>query len=57
MAPLICTLGILSCMALLSTMSWYNWTLMVVWTAIGLVIYFGYSRKHSHLRQQLDADQ
>ncbi|TAM58699.1 MAG: amino acid permease [Rhodanobacter sp.] len=50
-APLICTLGILSCLALLSTMAWYNWTLMVVWTLIGLVIYFGYSYRHSHLRQ------
>ncbi|HUW54943.1 MAG TPA: amino acid permease [Rhodanobacter sp.] len=50
-APLICTLGILSCLALLSTMAWYNWTLMVVWTLVGLVIYFGYSYRHSHLRR------
>jgi APA family basic amino acid/polyamine antiporter len=49
-APLICTLGIVSCMALLTTMAWYNWMLMIVWTLIGLVIYFGYSRRHSHLR-------
>ncbi|MGE5945848.1 MAG: APC family permease, partial [Betaproteobacteria bacterium] len=49
-APVICTLGILSCLALLSTMAWYNWTLMVVWTFIGLLVYFGYSLRHSHLR-------
>ena len=24
-----------------------NWVRLVVWLAIGLVIYFGYSRKHS----------
>ncbi|HUH30397.1 MAG TPA: amino acid permease [Rhodanobacter sp.] len=49
-APVICTLGILSCVALLSTMAWYNWTLMVVWTAVGLAIYFLYGYRHSHLR-------
>ncbi|MEO5623824.1 MAG: amino acid permease [Dokdonella sp.] len=51
-APLICTLGVASCALLLSTMSWYNWTLMVVWTVIGTAIYFGYGRRHSklHLR-------
>ena len=45
-----CTAGILSCIALLATMSWYNWTLMVAWTVLGLLIYFGYGRKHSRLR-------
>jgi len=49
-APVICTLGILSCLALLSTMAWYNWSLMIVWTLIGLVIYFSYGNRHSHLR-------
>lgn len=49
-APLICTLGILSCIALLTTMAWYNWTAMGIWTLIGLVIYFGYGHRHSHLR-------
>jgi APA family basic amino acid/polyamine antiporter len=51
-APVICSLGIFSCLALLTTMAWYNWTLMVVWTLLGLVIYFTYGRRHSHLRQK-----
>ncbi len=50
-APVICTLGILSCMALLSFMAWYNWALMIVWTALGLTIYFLYGYRHSHLRK------
>lgn len=49
-APVICSCGILSCLILLSTMSWYNWTLLVVWTVIGTVIYFGYGYRHSRLR-------
>lgn len=49
-APVICTLGILSCLTLLSTMAWYNWSLMIIWTILGLVIYFAYGNRHSHLR-------
>ncbi|MCE5233950.1 MAG: amino acid permease [Mizugakiibacter sp.] len=49
-APVICTCGILSCLVLLGTMSWYNWTLMVAWTALGFVLYFGYGYRHSRLR-------
>jgi APA family basic amino acid/polyamine antiporter len=51
-APVICSLGILSCAALLATMAWYNWGLMVLWTVVGLAIYFGYGHRHSHLHQQ-----
>ncbi len=51
-APAICSLGILSCLFLLVQMSWYNWVLMVVWTLVGLVIYFLYGYRHSHLRKR-----
>jgi len=50
-APVTCTLGVLSCLLLISTMSWYNWTLMVAWTVIGFGIYFGYGHRHSKLRE------
>ena len=49
-APVVCTLGIVSCVVLLAQMAWYNWTLMIVWTLLGFGIYFGYSYKHSKLR-------
>ena len=51
-APVVCTLGVLSCAALLYTMGRLNWSLMGIWTAIGLVIYFGYGRRHSRLRAE-----
>lgn len=50
-APVVCTCGILSCLVLLSTMSWYNWTLLTIWTVIGTAIYFGYGHRHSKLRR------
>jgi APA family basic amino acid/polyamine antiporter len=48
-APVICSLGVISCLVLLAQMAWYNWTLMVVWTVIGFAIYGGYSYRHSRL--------
>ncbi|HST27231.1 MAG TPA: amino acid permease [Rudaea sp.] len=50
-APLTCTLGVLSCLVLLYWENWYNWMLMGLWTLFGFVIYFGYSFRHSKLRQ------
>lgn len=51
-APVICSLGILSCLFLLIQMSWYNWTLLLIWTVLGLAIYFIYGRRHSQLRKK-----
>ncbi|MCC7255348.1 MAG: amino acid permease [Dokdonella sp.] len=49
-APLICLAGIVSCMILLSTMTIHNWMLMLIWTAFGMVVYFGYGYHRSRLR-------
>ncbi|WP_425533413.1 amino acid permease [Xanthomonas campestris] len=49
-AWLICSAGVLSCLALLSAMTLHNWMLMGLWTLVGLVVYFGYGYRHSRLR-------
>jgi APA family basic amino acid/polyamine antiporter len=53
MAWLICSLGVLSCLALLSAMTMHNWMLMGVWTFVGFVIYFCYGFRHSRLRESV----
>ncbi|MEW9623157.1 amino acid permease [Rhodanobacter geophilus] len=50
-APVICTLGVFSCLGLLYWENWYQWLLMGIWTVIGLAIYFGYGYRHSELRR------
>jgi len=49
-AWLVCSLGVISCLALLSAMTLHNWMLMGVWTFVGFVIYFFYGFRHSRLR-------
>ena len=49
-AWLVCSLGVLSCLALLSAMTLHNWMLMIGWTVIGFAIYFLYGYRHSRLR-------
>ena len=33
-------------------LGWINWARLIIWLAIGLVVYFSYSRHHSRLQQQ-----
>ncbi len=47
--PVIPILGILTNMALMYGLGWENWLRLFVWLVIGVVIYFTYSRRHSHL--------
>ena len=47
MVPLVPILGILSCLLLMFSLPAENWLRLVVWLALGLVIYFSYSRRHT----------
>ena len=46
---LIPLLGLISCLYMMAELSVWNWIYFTIWLLIGLVIYFGYSRKNSKL--------
>lgn len=47
---LVAILGILVCGAMIFGLGWTNWARLIIWLLIGFIVYFGYSRKHSKLR-------
>jgi APA family basic amino acid/polyamine antiporter len=51
LVPLVPILGCLVCFAMMAALDYETWIRLIVWLVIGLCIYFGYSAKHSHLRQ------
>ncbi len=52
LVPLVPILGIIVCAAMIFGLGWTNWLRLGVWLAIGFVIYFGYSKKKSHLKDK-----
>jgi basic amino acid/polyamine antiporter, APA family len=47
--PYVPILGIVVCGAMIYGLGWPNWIRLLIWMAIGFVIYFSYSRKKSKL--------
>jgi len=47
LVPLFPILGIAVNVAMMYGLGWSNWLRLVIWMAIGLIIYFGYSRSRS----------
>src|SRR5881227_2364490 len=47
--PLVSTLGVVTCAAMIYGLGYANWIRLLAWLVVGLVIYFFYGRKHSHL--------
>jgi APA family basic amino acid/polyamine antiporter len=52
LVPLVPVLGIIANLFLMSGLGWSNWARLIVWLAIGLVIYFSYSRKRSVVQRE-----
>ena len=50
LVPLVPILGIIVCAAMIFGLGWTNWLRLFVWLAIGMIIYFGYSKNKSHLK-------
>jgi len=48
---LIPLLGLISCLYMMAELSVWNWIYFTCWLLIGLVIYFGFSRKNSKLNR------
>ena len=48
---LIPLLGLVSCLYMMAELSVWNWIYFTCWLLIGLVIYFGFSRKNSKLNR------
>jgi APA family basic amino acid/polyamine antiporter len=49
MAPLVCTLGIIVCGAMIYGLGMANWLRLIVWLLIGFIFYFSYGKKNSRL--------
>jgi APA family basic amino acid/polyamine antiporter len=47
--PVVSTLGVLVCGLMIVGLGWTNWLRLIIWLAIGLVLYFSYGRSHSVL--------
>jgi APA family basic amino acid/polyamine antiporter len=47
--PVVPVLAVASCVFLMANLQAVTWVAFVVWLLIGMVIYFGYSRRRSHL--------
>ena len=52
-APVVATLGIIVCGAMIYGLGWTNWLRLIVWLVIGLVFYFSYGRHHSRIKAHL----
>ena len=49
LVPLVPILGVVVCLAMIYGLGWTNWLRLAVWLALGLIIYFGYSKRNSNL--------
>ena len=49
--PVVSTLGIFVCGAMIYGLGWTNWMRLIVWLLIGFVFYFGYGKRHSRINE------
>jgi APA family basic amino acid/polyamine antiporter len=49
--PWVPILGALTCAAQMFALPWHTWQRLIIWLVIGMIVYFGYSRRRSLLKQ------
>lgn len=52
--PFVPVMGILFNGYMMYKLGWVNWARLIIWLAIGLVVYFTYGRKHSKVQAALE---
>jgi APA family basic amino acid/polyamine antiporter len=50
LVPLVPILGVLTCVGMMFTLPGDTWLRLAIWMGIGFAVYFGYSIRHSTLR-------
>jgi len=55
LVPLVPILGIVSCFALMAGLPGDTWIRLIIWLILGLIIYFAYGKKNSHLGREAAA--
>jgi len=53
LVPFVPILGIIFNGYMMYKLGWVNWARLIIWLAIGMVVYFSYSAKHSRVRAGL----
>lgn len=56
MVPVVPVLGIGMCLLLMLSLPAANWWRLIAWLALGMIIYFGYGKRHSLLGKELRGD-
>jgi basic amino acid/polyamine antiporter, APA family len=57
LSPFVPVAGILTCLMLMFSLPAENWYRLLIWLALGMAIYFGYSRHHSVMAKYLLAEE
>ena len=52
LVPLVPILGIIICLGMMAFLPADTWIRLIVWMAVGVIVYFVYSKNRSHLRKQ-----
>lgn len=51
--PFVPIMGMLTSLYLMANLPWHTWERLIIWMALGIVIYFAYSKNHSKVRKGL----